>query len=221
MFARYGYLAASGLVTLLMLSGCGTRRSPSYDSPPVLANREEITAAMRAVGAGLEARVVLLVRVDSKGRVEGVRVGRSSGNDELDNAAMWIGEQMRFDPARYEGAAVAALIEIPITFDVVSRVVRPVRLRNAEEIAGYVIRDHGELRGTARFRVHVGPEGWVREVKDRWPHDREVQDAARPLIEDLKFWPAYRGDSAKSSWVNLTFEFAGPATRIYLDSPGA
>jgi hypothetical protein len=133
---------------------------------------------------------------------------------------MWIGEQMRFEPARYKGEAVAALIEIPITFDVVKRVVRSVRLRNADEIASQIIRDHGELRGTARFRVHVGAEGWVREVKDRWPHDRDVQGEARQLIDELKFWPAYHGDRAKGSWVNLTFVFAGPTTRIYLEDPG-
>ena len=199
---------------------CGRHAPPQYDSPPVLINRDEIEAAMRAVGAGLEARVLLLIHVDTTGQVASNRVKRSSGSVDLDDAAEWIARQMRFSPAIDEGRAVAALVEIPVRFDVVKQVVRPARLRNGSEIEARIVRDFGDVRGIARFRVSVGPEGWVQEAQDRSPYDEEAQRAARRLIDDLRFSPSYSGDSARASWVSLIFEFAGPETRVYVDAQG-
>ncbi len=210
-----------GAALVVVITACGGHNPPPYDSPPRLTNREDIEAAMRAVGAGLEARVVLLLRIDATGQVQSVRVGRSSGSADLDDAALWIGQQMRFDPARSEGEAVPALVEIPVTFDVVKHVVRPARLRNADEIAGRVVNQYGDIRGTARFRILVGTEGWVLDRQDRRPHDEAAQNAAGKLIDDLMFTPAYRGDHSVVSWVVLVFKFAGPETRVYIDAPGA
>jgi TonB family protein len=218
MFARFGLAVFPVTAFLVGAPACSRNPPPAYDSPPVLANREEITAAMRAVGAGLEARVVLHLRVDEKGYVRDVRIADSSGLPELDDAALWIGEQMRFEPARYEGKPVAAWVEVPVTFDVVSRVVRAARLRNAEEVAAIMARDYPDLRGTARLRVQVGAEGWAKEIQERRPYDRDVMRAARELIEErIKFWPAYKGGRQVATWVNLTVEFAGPKSRVYID----
>ncbi|UCF20091.1 MAG: energy transducer TonB [Gemmatimonadota bacterium] len=210
-----------GVALGVLIVACGGHTPPPYDNPPVLANRDDIEAAMRAVGAGLEARVVLFLRIDASGQVQSVRVGRSSGSVELDDAAMWIGRQMRFEPARSEGKAVPALVEIPVTFDVVKQVVRSARLRNSEEIAARIVREHGDVRGKARFRILVGTEGWVIDRQDRRPFSEAAQAAARKLIDDVMFTPAYRGDRAIVSWVMLIFEFAGPETRVYIDAPGA
>lgn len=214
-------LCLSGLpatAVFCSILACGGNPQPVYDSPPILANREEITAAMSAVGAGLEARVVLQLRVDDRGYVQDVRVARSSGNDELDGAATWIGEQMRFEPAQYEGRAIAALVEVPITFDVVKQIVRPPRLRNARHVEAIIARDYPELRGTARFRLQIGTEGWVGKVEGRFPSDEEVVRAARDLIDDhIKFWPAYKQGRAATGRVNLTIEFAGELSRVYLE----
>jgi TonB family protein len=218
---RFSCPAFFGTALLVAVTACGSHAPPQYDSPPVLANRDEIQAAMRAVGAGLEARVLLLIHVDTTGRVASIRVKKSSGSNELDDAAEWIGRQMRFEPAIDDGRAVAALVEIPVRFDVVRMAVRPARLRNAEEIEARIVRDFGDTRGTARFRVSIGPEGWVQETQDRSPYDDAAQRAARRLIDDLRFWPSYHGDSARASWVILVFEFAGPETRVYIDAPGA
>ena len=172
---------------------------------------------MTAVGAGLEAQVVLRVRVDEQGRVSDVRISKSSGDNNLDAAAEWIGEQMRFEPARRDGEPVAALVDVPVTFDVVRRLVHPPRLRNGDEIVARLIRDYPDREGTARFRVHVGPEGWPREVKNRSPSDQEVVRAAHDLMDDLVFWPAYRGDNVVEAWVNVVFEFAGVRSRVYIE----
>lgn len=219
MFARFG-LAVPPLTAFLMAAlACSRNPPPVYDSPPVLANREEITAAMRAVGAGLEARVVLQVRVDDKGYVRDVRIAHSSGLPELDDAAMWIGEQMRFEPARYKGKPVQAWVNVPVTFDVVRRVVRAPKLRNAEEVAAIMARDYPDLRGTARLRVLVGAEGWAKHVQERRPFDREVMSAARKLLEEhIRFWPAYKEGRQVAATIDLVVEFAGPDCRVYIES---
>jgi TonB family protein len=174
---------------------------------------------MAAIGAGLEARVVLQLRVNDRGYVEDVRVARSSGNDELDDAATWIGEQMRFLPAKHEGRAIAALVEVPITFDVVKQVVRAPRLRNARYVEAIIARDYPDVRGTARFRLQIGTEGWVGKVEDRFPSDDEVLSLARELLEDhIKFWPAYREGRQVIGWVNLTIEFAGELSRVFVEN---
>jgi TonB family protein len=217
MTARHGTSGLLVAAALFSALSCAGRSQPAtYDIPPVLANREEIREAMTAVGAGFEAQVVLRVRVDEQGRVSHVRISKSSGDNNLDAAAEWIGEQMRFEPARRDGAAVAALVDVPVTFDVVRRVVHPPRMRNGDEVVAKMIREYPDLEGTARFRVHVGPEGWPREVKDR-PSDQEVARAAHDLMNDLVFWPAYRRDNVVEAWVNVVFEFAGVRSRVYIE----
>jgi TonB family protein len=218
MSARFSMSVLPAAAVLCSILACGGNPQPVYDSPPTLANRDEITAAMAAIGAGLEARVVLQLRINDRGYVEDVRVARSSGNDELDDAATWIGEQMRFQPARHEGRATAALVEVPITFDVVRQVVRPPRLRNARHVEAIIARDYADLRGTARFRLQIGTEGWVGKVEERFPIDEEVMSVARDVLEDhIKFWPAYREGRQVIGWVNLTIDFAGEFSRVYLE----
>lgn len=219
MSTRFSLSVLPAAAALCSILACGGNPQPVFDSPPTLANRDEITAAMAAIGAGLEARVVLQLRVNDRGYVEDVRVARSSGNDELDDAATWIGEQMRFLPAKHEGREVAALVEVPITFDVVKQVVRPPRLRNAQYVEAIIARDYPDVRGTARFRLQIGTEGWVGKVEERFPSDEEVLSLARELLDDhIKFWPAYREGRQVIGWVNLTIEFAGELSRVFLES---
>ncbi len=220
MTTRLGLSLLTALAAAAFAS-CGSRpEEPAYDVAPVLANREEITRAMRSVGAGMDARVVLLVRVDERGYVREVRVDQSSGNDELDSAAMWIGEQMRFEPARYQGNAVAALVRVPVTFDLVSRVSYPPRLRNPDEIVNRMVNEYGDLRGRGRIRANVGPEGWIRQTRDEDGTSDEAISAMRRLVDDVTFWPGYRGDQRIASWVTLVFEFAGPESRVFIESSG-
>jgi TonB family protein len=222
MSARFVRSALSATAVLCAALACSGTPPPAYDTPPILANRDEITAAMSAIGAGLEARVVLQLRVDEQGYVRDVDVSRSSGNEQLDDAATWIAEQMRFRPAQHGGTAVPALVEIPVTFDVVKNVVHAPRLRNARQVEAIIARDYPDLRGTARLRLQIGTQGWVMVVEDRSPSDREVLPAAHQILEDrIKFWPAFREGRQVTGWVNLTIEFAGELSRVYLDSEQA
>lgn len=196
---------------------CGGHNPPAFDTPPVLVNREEITEAMRSVGAGLDTRVVLFLRIDERGYVRGSRVSKSSGSDELDDAALWIAERMRFEPARRDGRAVASAVEIPVTFDVVRPGVRAARLINADEVTEVMARDYGDLRGRVRVRAYVLLDGWAGEIRLGSSSDDRVATAARELVEIMRFQPAYKGNTALAGWVTLTLEFAGEDSRARID----
>lgn len=65
---------------------------------------------------GWEGRVVLRVAVDSAGSPGDVAIGRSSGRDMLDRAAMAAVRKWRFRPASRAGRPVAGVVEVPISF---------------------------------------------------------------------------------------------------------
>ncbi len=71
----------------------------------------------------------------------------------------------------------------------------------------------------ARFRVKVSSGGRITAVRERRTSDPDAIEAARQLIEQLDFLPAHRGSREVSAWVELVFEFAGPDSRVYIDSP--
>lgn len=216
MNARF-FLSAFLVTVAQLAAACSRHVPPSFDTPPVLANRDEITEALRAVGAGLETQVVLLVRLDEQGYVGDVSVAESSGDRQLDDAAVWIGERMRFEPARHEGKAVPCLVRIPVTFDVVTQLIRDPRLRNAESIVSTIIEEYADLRGTARLRVEVGPDGTVLAVRERESSAPEALRAARRLTTRLVFWPAVSSGREITAWVDVVFEFDGAESRVYIE----
>ncbi len=61
--------------------------------------------------------VMLRVRVDAAGTVEGVDIHKSSGFDRLDKAALAAVRQWRFVPARQGDRAVAGVALVPIHFE--------------------------------------------------------------------------------------------------------
>ena len=64
----------------------------------------------------LEGMVLLEVKVGAGGDPMSVDVKQSSGHNVLDDAARWAVEQWRFVPAQRNGVAVAAVVEVPIRF---------------------------------------------------------------------------------------------------------
>ena len=66
--------------------------------------------------AGVGGTTVVHVFVSEEGRVEDQVVKKSSGYEELDNAALRAVRVARFTPARNRDRNVAVWIEIPITF---------------------------------------------------------------------------------------------------------
>src|SRR4030095_4883934 len=63
-----------------------------------------------------EGRVMLRVRVGADGRAESVDIATSSGYDRLDRAAQDAVRRWRFVPARRGAEAVAAFVNVPISF---------------------------------------------------------------------------------------------------------
>ena len=90
-------------------AGDAHRSAEAIDAPPP-------PYPLAARRRGLEGRVVLRLGLDAEGRVDDVRVERSSGSETLDGAAVEAARGWRFRPARRGGRAVAASLLVPIRF---------------------------------------------------------------------------------------------------------
>ena len=65
---------------------------------------------------GIAGTTVLTLTLDAKGIVWEVEVAKSSGNRNLDQAAVNAARQWRFSPRIQGGARIASRIHVPITF---------------------------------------------------------------------------------------------------------
>ena len=125
-------LAVSGVIALTVAS-CATAAPDRHVSempanptpvevPPVLLNEDEVRQeALRAyppelLAEGLGGRVEVWVRVDTAGRGWSGDVKTSSGHDELDCAAMQVGDIMKYEPARNQGQTAEAWVTEWIEF---------------------------------------------------------------------------------------------------------
>ncbi len=84
--------------------------------PPRFLLRNKPLYPMNARAQHLEGTVLLLVSVDAAGHVTSTNVLRSCGHEILDRAALAAVRSWRFDPARQDGAAIAARVEVPVRF---------------------------------------------------------------------------------------------------------
>lgn len=66
--------------------------------------------------SGIGGRVVLVLDIDRRGRVQDPRVVSGSGNESLDEAALEVARALRFVPARQGGRNVDARILQPLVF---------------------------------------------------------------------------------------------------------
>lgn len=69
-----------------------------------------------AIKAGETGTVLLVVAIDDQGRVQGLRIDRSSGHDDLDRAALAAAARWTFQPAVEHGKPVASRVRVPIAF---------------------------------------------------------------------------------------------------------
>ncbi|MBB1075871.1 energy transducer TonB [Rhodoferax sp. 4810] len=65
---------------------------------------------------GVEGTVQLRVLVNASGQASVVQVARSAGANALDQAAVQAVRRWRFQPARRNGAAISAWVQVPIRF---------------------------------------------------------------------------------------------------------
>jgi protein TonB len=91
---------------------------------PEITNRNEVVAALMQEyppplrGAGIGGRAVVWFYIIETGQVLDARISRTSGNAELDQAALKVAAIIRFTPARDGNGPVPVWIEVPITFQV-------------------------------------------------------------------------------------------------------
>ena len=66
--------------------------------------------------AGIEGRVILSGIVEKDGSVSHISVVKSSGNSEMDDAAIAAFQQFQFEPGKVDGTPVRSKIIVPFQF---------------------------------------------------------------------------------------------------------
>jgi TonB family protein len=93
-----------------------------FTEPPVVLNEAEVASAIEAYfppllrDAGITGAVRLWFHVSERGELLGIRVAKGSGHQALDEAALKVGEIIRFAPAKNRGQAVTVWVDMPIVF---------------------------------------------------------------------------------------------------------
>lgn len=93
----------------------GARHVAGYVAPRFLLRYKPLYPE-EARARRLEGTVLLLVSIDVAGHVTGTGLLQSCGHQVLDRAALAAVRSWRFDPARQDGVAVAARVEVPVRF---------------------------------------------------------------------------------------------------------
>ena len=91
---------------------------------PVMRNGDEVARILQREyppllrDAGVGGRVIVWIRLDAQGNVEDVQINTSSGHPALDEAAIVVGQIIRFSPAMNRDQQVPVWVSIPIQFQV-------------------------------------------------------------------------------------------------------
>jgi protein TonB len=102
-------------------------RFTPYTVRPEIRNMDEVSRALQRFyppilrDAGIGGTVVVWFRINEQGEVIRTQLHQSSGHDQLDNAALRVGEVMQFTPAMNRDQRVAVWIQLPITFRATDR----------------------------------------------------------------------------------------------------
>jgi len=102
-------------------------RFTPYTVRPEIRNMDEVSRALQRFyppllrDAGIGGTVVVWFRINEEGRVIRTQLHQTSGHDQLDQAALRVGELMEFTPAMNRDQRVAVWIQLPITFRATDR----------------------------------------------------------------------------------------------------
>jgi len=112
------------VLAVAALSACGT--TPSADSPPVKQVAADKLRPLTRANAALPMRdfqkslpggtTVLRLNIDVDGKVEDVRIDKTSGNASVDSAAARSLVGAKFAPYRENGVAIPVTTLLPVTF---------------------------------------------------------------------------------------------------------
>lgn len=105
-------------ITTNATNNTGTKSKGSGVIPPSILNKIDPIYPQGTRQAGIEGTVLLKIQILTTGRAGSISVSRSSGNEQLDSAAMAAVNQWSFVPAkdRDSGQAVTCYTTIPISF---------------------------------------------------------------------------------------------------------
>ncbi len=91
---------------------------------PRVQNREEVSRMLESEyppvlrDAGVGGRAIVWLRLDEQGIVQDVQVNTSSGHPALDQAALRVGQIMKFSPAMNRDKVVPVWVSVPVSFQV-------------------------------------------------------------------------------------------------------
>ena len=88
------------------------------DTPPTPVNRMPPQYPSALLKKGIGGKAVITCVVDAKGNIVSTKVKQSSGQPELDKAALQAVSRWKFKPARRGGRPIQATCNIPFTFEV-------------------------------------------------------------------------------------------------------
>lgn len=88
------------------------------DSPPTPVNRMPPQFPSKLLKDGIGGKVVVSCVIDAKGNILSSKIKQSSGQQELDKAALQAVARWKFKPARRGGKPFQATCNIPFTFEV-------------------------------------------------------------------------------------------------------
>ena len=97
--------------------------TPMTVKPEIKNRREVVAAMMRAYppilrDAGIGGQALVWFFISEQGRVLDKRISRSSGHEQLDEAALEVAGVYEFTPALNRDKVVKVWVQIPITFEV-------------------------------------------------------------------------------------------------------
>jgi TonB family protein len=104
-----------------VLSGCHKEKEFTPVKAPVLANRlaiiqERDSLAQLLVKPGDTQTVYVFIAIDAQGVVHQPEVKPAPPDPKLEQAALHVVRDMRFQPAQQDGHAKAVLMKVPVRF---------------------------------------------------------------------------------------------------------
>lgn len=93
-----------------------------YTQPPDITNRSDVTAALQEAypkelrEAGIEGTAQVWFFIDAEGVVQRLQINKSSGDPDIDAAALRVASVVQFSPALNRDEPVAVWISLPISF---------------------------------------------------------------------------------------------------------
>ena len=203
----------SALVTVgcVLAAGCASGGATNGSSRPVIVNHAEIVQARRheyrttgLMEQAVADTTVVELLVGTLGEVEDARVGVSSQNETVDQAALRVARIHRFEPARNRGRAVPAWVSLSIFFEprLCDFPPNPAGIWMMEDL------DAGDRRGETTVALLVDERGQVREAKveRRSGWDRFDQAALR-AARRTRYHPGLVKCERAEMWTTVKYGF--------------